>query len=140
MFYVIIYYDFDYPTSYYHLMSKDKEKITHKDLTKKQLESLKDAYLDNRVNSMREDDLRKFVKEVLELQIRGTVGNEEEKEVWKEMKDFFKDDFEKKIKIAIKENEMEELILSPEEEEFKKRLETLEQRKSEQENANKDMW
>ena len=50
---------------------------------------------------MSENELRKFVKEVLELQVRGTVGSEEEREVWKEMKDYFKDDFEKKIQEVV---------------------------------------
>ena len=73
----------------------NKEEITFKDLNKHQLEVLKETYIKSRLEMMNESDLRKFVKEVLELQVNGTVGNEEEKEIWKEMKEYFKGDFEK---------------------------------------------
>ena len=118
---------------------KDKA-ITFKDLTKAQLDALKDLYIDSRVDSMSEVDLRKFVKEVLDLQVRGTVGNEEEREVWKEMKDHFEENFEEKIKAVIKAKGSEEVVIPPEEEEFKKRLEVLEQRKKEESETNVDMW
>ena len=116
------------------------EAISFKDLTKAQLDALKDLYIDSRVDSMSEVDLRKFVKEVLDLQVRGTVGNEEEREVWKEMKDHFEENFEEKIKAVIKEKGSKEVVISPEEEEFKKRLEVLEQRKKEESETNVDMW
>ena len=118
---------------------KDKA-ITFKDLTKAQLDALKDLYIDSRVDSMSEVDLRKFVKEVLDLQVRGTVGNEEEREVWKEMKDHFEENFEEKIKAVIKAKGSEEVVIPPEEEVFKKRLEVLEQRKKEERETNVDMW
>ena len=70
--------------------------ITFKDLTTSQLNALKELFIESRVDSMTEESLRAFVKEVLELQVTGTVGNEEEKEVWKEMRDHFKNDFEHK--------------------------------------------
>ena len=82
--------------------SMKDEAISFKDLTKAQLDALKDLYIDSRVGSMSEIELRKFVKEVLELQVRGTVGNQEEKEVWKEMKEHFEENFEEKIKAVIK--------------------------------------
>ena len=116
------------------------EAISFKDLTKAQLDSLKDLYIDSRVDSMSEIELRKFAKEVLELQVRGTVGNEEEREVWKEMKEHFEVNFEEKIKAVIKAKGSEEVIRSSEEEEFKKRLEVLEQRKKEESEKNVDMW
>ena len=115
------------------------EAISFKDLTKAQLGALKDLYIDSRVDSMSEIDLRKFVKEVLDLQVRGTVGNEEEREVWKEMKEHFEENFEEKIKAVIKEKGSEAVVISPEEEEFKKRLEALEQRKKEESETNVDM-
>ncbi len=116
------------------------EEISFKDLSKAQLDALKDCYIDSRVESMTEIDLRKFVREVLELQVRGTVGNEEERETWKEMKEHFDDKFEEKIKEVIKMNESLEVIINPEEEEFKKRLELLEARKNETSKSNEDMW
>ena len=116
------------------------EAISFKDLTKAQLDALKDLYIDSRVDSMSEVDLRKFVKEVLDLQVGSTVGNEEEREVWKEMKDHFEENFEEKIKAVIKAKGSEEVVIPPEEEEFKKRLEVLEQRKKEESETNVDMW
>ena len=50
------------------------EAISFKDLTKAQLDALKDLYIDSRVDSMSEIYLRNFVKEVLDLQVRGTIG------------------------------------------------------------------
>ena len=92
------------------------EAISFKDLTKAQLDALKDLYIDSRVDSMSEVDLRKFVREVLDLQVRGTVGNEEEREVWKEMKEHFEENFEEKVKAVIKTKGSEEVVIPPEEE------------------------
>ena len=116
------------------------ENITFKDLSKGQLNALKSLYVNTRVESMSTDDLRKFVKEVLELQVAGTVGNEEEKEVWKEMKDFFNESFDQKIKEIATVKDSEALTISPEQQEFQKRLEAIEQRKNEEINSNQDMW
>ena len=63
------------------------EELTYKDLSETELDTLKDIYISSRVNSMTESDLRKFVKEIIIDQIKGTVGNAEEKEAWEEMKD-----------------------------------------------------
>ena len=116
------------------------EEISFKDLTAKQLEALKQEYVDSRIDSMSTSDLKKFAREVLELQVSGIVGNEEEREIWKEMKDFFKGNFVQKISDVININGPEEIIISPEEEEFQKRLETLKQRSNEESNTNEDMW
>ena len=50
------------------------EELTYKDLSNKELDTLKDMYISSRVNSMTEADLRKFVKEIIIDQIKGTVG------------------------------------------------------------------
>ena len=50
------------------------EELTYKDLSETELESLKDMYISSRVNTMTESDLRKFVKEIIIDQIKGTVG------------------------------------------------------------------
>ncbi len=118
---------------------KNKE-ISFKDLSKAQLDALKESYIDKRVGSMSENDLRKFAKEVLDLQVKGTVGNEEEREIWKEMKDHFSENFEKEIERVIKNKSSTEVFKSPEEEEFQRRLEVLEQRKKEEIKKNTDMW
>ncbi len=115
------------------------DEISFKDLTKSQLDDLKDLYIDSRVESMTVNDLRGFVREVLELQVRGTVGNQEEREIWKEMKVHFDQDFEAKLK-QISKSKGSERNMSPEEEEFQKRLQVIEQRKQEESQNNEDMW
>ena len=78
------------------------EELTYKDLNNKELDTLKDIYISSRVNSMTESDLRKFVKEIIIDQIKGTVGNAEEKEAWEEIKDHFSNDLSQKI-LEVKE-------------------------------------
>ncbi len=117
-----------------------KETITFKDLTKEQLTSLKEIYLESRIKAMSEAELRKFAREVLELQIEGTVGNEEEKEVWREMQEHFADDFEAKLLEVIKANESQEVTTDPKDEDFQKRLELLAKQKSTQTQKKIDMW
>ena len=116
------------------------EELTYKDLSNNELDTLKDMYISSRVNSMSESDLRKFVKEIIIDQIKGTVGNAEEKEAWEEIKDHFSDDLSKKI-IEVKEkcnkNHKSEQK-SPEELEFDRRLGLLKQQQEEQ--SSKDMW
>ena len=116
------------------------EELTYKDLSNKELDTLKDMYISSRVNSMTEGDLRKFVKEIIIDQIKGTVGNAEEKEAWEEIKDHFSEDLTKKI-LEVKEkcskNKKEELK-SPEEIEFNKRLSLLKQQQEDK--LSKDMW
>ena len=116
------------------------EELTYKDLTEFELDTLKDIYISDRLNSMTENDLRNFVKEIIIDQIKGTVGNAEEKEAWDEIKEYFSDEFSKKIyevKAKCSKNSKVEKK-SPEELEFDKRLSLLKQQ--EEENANKDMW
>ena len=116
------------------------EELTYKDLNEKELDALKDMYISSRVNAMSESDLRKFVKEIIIDQIKGTVGNAEEREAWEEMKDHFSDEFSNKI-LEVKEklnknNKVEQK--SPEELEFDRRLGLLKQQQEEQ--SSKDMW
>ena len=77
-----------------------KKKFDHASLTKKQLEFIKDLYIDQKVKSMNNDELKNFATENISLQIKSTIGNEEEIEAWDEMESFFKDDFENIIKRA----------------------------------------
>ena len=117
-----------------------EEEISFNDLTKTQLDALKGLYIDSRLESMSDIELRKFVREVLDLQVRGTVGNEEEREVWKEIKEYFYETFEQKIKEIIKAKGSQELSSPPEEEELQRRLDVLEQRKKEESPIKEDMW
>ena len=117
------------------------QEITYKDLSNLELECLKDMYISSRIDSMSEIDLRKFVREIIVDQIKGTVGNAEEKEAWEEIKDHFSDGLSEKIlevKSKCAKNKKEELK-SPEEIEFDKRLILLKQQQEEK-NTNKDMW
>ncbi len=74
-----------------------KKKINYSDLSTKELELLKDTYIDLKVKSMNNNDLKDFAVENISLQIKNTIGNEEELEAWQEMEDFFKDDFHNMI-------------------------------------------
>ena len=116
------------------------DEITYKDLSKTELDALKDMYIKSRVETMSESDLKKFVKEIIIDQIKGTVGNAEEREAWEEIKDHFSADLSKKI-IEVKEicnKNYKEEVKSPEEIEFARRLGLLEQQQEEK--SNKDMW
>ena len=46
---------------------------------------------------MNNNDLRDFAIENIGLQIKSTIGNDEELEAWQEMEKFFKDEFENTI-------------------------------------------
>ena len=116
------------------------EELTYKDLSEIELDTLKDMYISSRVNSMNDDDLRSFVREIIIDQIKGTVGNAEEKEAWEEIKEHFSDELSKKIlevKAKCTKSPKEELK-SPEEIEFDKRLSLLKQQQDEK--LSKDMW
>ena len=116
------------------------EELTYKDLSNNELDTLKDMYISSRVNSMTESDLRKFVKEIIIDQIKGTVGNAEEKEAWAEIKDHFSEDLSKKI-LEVKEkcNKHPKVEQKSQEEiEFDRRLGLLKQQQEEE--SSKDMW
>ena len=91
-----------------------KKKINYSDLTSKELELLKDIYIDLKVKSMSINDLKGFAFENISLQIKNTIGNEEELEAWQEMEDFFKDEFldtiqDIQIKLKSKNDEINNL-------------------------------
>ena len=116
------------------------DELNYKDLTEKELDTLKDLYKSSRLDSMSENDLRLFVKEIIIDQIKGTVGNAEEKEAWEEMKEHFSDDLSKiihKVKDKCSKNKKVD-VKSPEEIEFNKRLNIL--KKNEEDKSNQDMW
>ena len=116
------------------------EELTYKDLSETELDTLKDMYISSRVNTMTESDLRKFVKEIIIDQIKGTVGNAEEKEAWEEIKDHFSEDLSIKI-LEVKEkcNKNQKVEQkSPEDIEFERRLGLLKQQQEEK--SSNDMW
>ena len=74
-----------------------KKQFNFTNLSPKELELLKEKYIDLKVKSMNINDLKDFATENISLQIKNTIGNDEELEAWKEMEDFFKDEFENTI-------------------------------------------
>ena len=112
--------------------------IVYSDLSKKQLENLKELYIHKKVESMSHQELKDYVLEIISHQINDTIGNEEEMEAWREMSDFFGDLFE----IIISEIQAKYIddknVLETETDPQKQRIELLEKNNFDQEK--KDMW
>ena len=68
--------------------------LIYSDLSKKQLQHLKEFYIQTKVNSMSNQELQEFVLEIISHQINETIGKEEEMEAWGEMSDFFGEKFD----------------------------------------------
>ena len=68
--------------------------LIYSDLSKNQLQHLKEFYIQTKVNSMSNEELKEFVLEIISHQINDTIGKEEEMEAWVEMSDFFGEKFE----------------------------------------------
>ena len=116
---------------------KKKQSFIYSDLSKKQLESLKEFYVQKKVESMSHQALKKYVLEIISHQINDTIGKEEEIEAWKEMTEFFGEQFEiiiREIQIKYSENKS---ILDTEIDPQKERVELLERSKCQEK---KDMW
>ena len=115
-----------------------KKSIIYSDLSKKQLENLKELYIKKKVESMSHQELKQYVLEIISHQINDTIGKEEEMEAWREMADFFGEQFEIIIlEIQTKYNENNNL-LEKEIDPQKQRIEALERNNLDQEK--KDMW
>ena len=74
-----------------------KKSFIYSDLSKKQLENLKEFYIQKKVESMSHKELKEYVKEIISHQINDTIDKEEEMEAWREMSKFFGDQFEIEI-------------------------------------------
>ena len=115
-----------------------KKSIIYSDLSKKQLENLKELYIQKKVESMSHQDLKEYVLEIISHQINDTIGKEEEMEAWREMSDFFGEQFEKNIlEIQTKYTDVEN-VMETEIDSQKQRIELLERNNLDQEK--KDMW
>ena len=115
-----------------------KKSIIYSDLSKKQLEILKELYIQKKVESMSHQELKQYVLEIISHQINDTIGKEEEMEAWREMSDFFGEQFEIII-LEIQTNFIDDKNIIETEIDFqKKRKELLERNKLDQEK--KDMW
>ena len=115
-----------------------KKRIIYSDLSKKQLESLKDYYIEKKVNCMTNEELKEFVKEIITHQIQDTIGKEEEMEAWNEMSNFLGEQFEIIIQEIQQKYTPNEDISNVEEDPQKYRLELLE--KNNIDSNKKDMW
>ena len=115
-----------------------KKSITYADLTKKQLEHLKELYIQKKVECMSHKELKQFVLEIISHQINDTIGKEEEMEAWREMSSFFGDQFEF-ITLEIQQKyASNESLQNFEEDTQEHRLELLE--KNNLEKNKQDMW
>jgi len=115
-----------------------KKSFTYSDLSKKQLENLKEFYIQKKVESMSHEELKQYVLEIISHQINDTIDKEEEMEAWREMSEFFGEQFEIIIlEIQTKYSDEKNLIdneIDPQ----KQRLELLERNNLDKEK--KDMW
>ena len=115
-----------------------KKSIIYSDLSKKQLEALKELYIQKKVESMSHQELKQYVLEIISHQINDTIGKEEEMEAWREMSDFFGEQFEINIlEIQAKHTDAKNVI-ETEIDSQKQRIELLERNSLDQEK--KDMW
>ena len=71
-----------------------KKSIIYSDLSKKQLENLKELYVQKKIESMSHQELKEYVKDMISHQVNDTIDKEEEMEAWREMSDFFGEQFE----------------------------------------------
>ena len=115
-----------------------KKSLTYSDLSKKQLENIKELYINKKVESMSHKELKQYVREIISHQINDTIDNEEEMEAWKEMSDFFGDQFEIIILEMQTKFSDDENVLQTEIDPQKERLALLERNYLDQEK--KDMW
>ena len=115
-----------------------KNSFIYSDLSKKQLENLKEFYIQKKVESMSHKELEQYVKEIISHQINDTIDKEEEMEAWKEISDFFGDNFEIVIKEMQAKYSDEKNVLEKEIDDQQKRIELLERNNLDQEK--KDMW
>ena len=115
-----------------------KKSIIYSDLTKKQLEILKELYIQKKVESMSHQELKQYVLEIISHQINDTIGKEEEMEAWREMSDFFGEQFEINI-LEIQTKYIDDKnVIETEIDSQKQRIELLERNNFDQEK--KDMW
>ena len=115
-----------------------KKSIIYSDLSKKQLENLKELYIQKKVESMSHQELKQYVFEIISHQINETIGKEEEMEAWREISDFFGEQFEKII-LEIQSKFIDEKnVLATEIDSQQERIKLLEKNNLDQEKT--DMW
>ena len=115
-----------------------KKSFIYSDLSKKQLENLKELYIQKKVESMSHKELKEYVQEIISHQINDTIDKEEEMEAWREISDFFGEQFEIIILEIQSKYIDDKSILETGKDPQKLRLELLERNKLDQEK--RDMW
>jgi len=115
-----------------------KKSLIFSDLSKKQLENLKELYIQKKVESMSHQELKQYVREIISHQINDTIGKEEEMEAWKEMSDFFGEQFEIVILEIQTKYIDDKKVLETEIDPQKQRMELLEKNNLDKEKT--DMW
>ena len=115
-----------------------KKSFIYSDLSKKQLENLKELYVQKKIESMNHQELKEYVQDIISHQVNDTIDKEEEMEAWREMSDFFGEQFE----IVIQEIQTKYIddknVLETEIDSQRQRIELLERNNLEQEK--RDMW
>ena len=115
-----------------------KKSLIYSDLSKKQLENLKEFYIQKKVESMSHQELKEYVLEIIAHQINDTIGKEEEMEAWREMSDFFGEQFAIIILEIQTKYSDDKNVFETEIDPQKQRLELLEKNNIDQ--GKKDMW
>ena len=115
-----------------------KNSLIFSDLSKKQLENLKEFYIEKKVESMSHQALRQYVLEIISHQINDTVDKEEEMEAWREMSDFFGEQFENIIFEIQTKFSVDKKSIDTEIDLQKQRQDLLERNNLDKEK--KDMW
>jgi len=115
-----------------------KKSIIYSDLSKKQLENLKEFYIQKKVESMSHKQLKQYVLEIISHQINDTIGKEEEMEAWQEMSDFFGENFEVIILEIQKKFNDDKKLIENEVDLHEMRMELL--KKSNLDKEKEDMW
>ena len=87
---------------------------------------------------MSHQELKLFVLEIISHQINDTIGKEEEMEAWREMSDFFGEQFEKITSEIQSKYSDDKNVLETEIDSQKQRIELLERNNLEQ--NKEDMW
>ena len=115
-----------------------KKSVIYSELSRKQLENLKELYIQKKVESMSHQELKQYVLEIISHQINDTIGKEEEMEAWREMSDFFGEQFEINVLEIQKKYIDDKNVIETEVDSQKQRIELLERNNLDQEK--KDMW
>ncbi len=115
-----------------------RKSFIYSDLSKKQLEKLKEFYIQKKVESMSHQQLKQYVLEIISHQINDTIDKEEEVEAWTEISDFFGEKFEQIILEIQTKYIDDQNVLATELDSKQHRIELLEKNNLDQEK--KDMW